>query len=133
MTIHTYSVGRIAAMNAMYDVLNGGTLELRSGAQEANPEAAAGGVALATLTFGSPAFGAAVGGAGATVVKTANAIASAVAAATGVAAHFRLVTSGAACVVIGDVAASASDINIPINIGAGATVSISSLAIQMVY
>lgn len=133
MTVHVASVHRILGMNAMFDVLNSGTIEIRSGAQEANPEAAAGGTLLATCTFGATAFSAGAGGAGAAVTKTANSITSGTAGASGTAAHFRLVTSGAVCNMIGDVAASASDLNMPVAIGSGATVSITSLVLSMAY
>jgi hypothetical protein len=84
------------------------------------------GTAVATLSFGNPAFGAASSG-----VITANAITSDT-NATGNAspvANATLETGGGTVVVHCAVAASASDINLTggLTIGAGDTVSCSSL------
>jgi len=105
-----------ASVNAMIDALkvlcNGGTLKFYSGAQPATADTAVpgGAVLLATCTFGSPAFGASTAG-----VATANAItADSDADATGTAAWFRVLTSGAAPVFDGTVGVGASfDCNVP--------------------
>lgn len=95
------------------DQLDGGTLEFRTSAD----------AEVATLTFGTPAFGAAASG-----VATANAITSDTSATGGTAAKFAFVTSGAADIVLGAVSTSGSDINLSsVSITAGDTVSISSL------
>ena len=61
---------RSAATDAQTARLNGGTVNVYSGTRPATADAAlAGNTLLATGTFGSPAFGAAVNG-----VATANAI-----------------------------------------------------------
>lgn len=134
MTVHVSAVQRGLAMDAMFDVLNAGAIEIRSGAQEANPEANANGTLLASLSFGTPAFAPAAGAAGAPVEKTANAIGSdANADASGTAGHFRLVTPGAACVLIGDVAANGSDMNLPVAITAGATVALTTMVLSFPY
>ena len=95
------------------DLLDGGTIEIRT----------SGDVEVATLTFGTPAFGAASGG-----VATANAITDDTNATGGTAAKAVLKTSGAAVVVNCSVGTSGADINLSsVSIGAGDTVSISSL------
>lgn len=133
MTAHVSSVRRAAGLDSIFDALNAGTIEIRSGAQESNPEAAAAGTLLASCTFGDPAFGAGTGAAGAPVTKTANSITSGTAVATGTAGHFRLVTVGGTCVMIGDVGVSASDLDMPVNVGQGATVSINNMQLSQAY
>ena len=84
-----------------------------------------GDVEVATLTFSDPAFGAAASG-----VATANAISDDTSATGGTAAKFKIFDSVANQVAFaGSVAASGGDINFAggVTIGAGATVSISSL------
>jgi hypothetical protein len=52
---------RLLRLDQTYDQLNGGIINIYSGAIPANADAALGGaVLLATLTFGAPAFNAAV-------------------------------------------------------------------------
>jgi len=88
-----------AAADAVVDLLDGGTIAIRTGAAPAACEDADSGTLLATVTFGTPAFGAAASG-----VATANAITGDAAAdATGTAAHFRAKTSGATVVFQGSV------------------------------
>lgn len=95
------------------DQLDGGTIKIVT----------SGDVEVATLTFGTPAFGAASSG-----VATANAITSDSSATGGTAAKAELVTSGATSIVFCAVGTSGSDINLSsLSIGAGDTVSISSL------
>jgi len=95
------------------DQLDGGDLEFQT----------SGGVEVATLTFGTPAFGA-----GASGTATANAITSDTSATGGTTARAQLKTSGGTAVVQCAVATSASDINLSsVVIGAGDTVSVSSL------
>ena len=79
------------------DLLDGGTIEIQT----------SGDVEVATLTFGTPAFGAAASG-----VATANAITSDTSATGGTAAKAQLKTSGAAAVVNCAVGTSGSDINL---------------------
>ena len=82
-----------------------------------------GSVAVATLTLSNPAFGNASAG-----VATANAITSDTNAAGGTAAKFELRDRDATAVILGSVGTSGADINLSsVNIGAGDTVTISSL------
>lgn len=59
MTIRTGIAANKAKLDAMLAALDGGTIEVRTGAQPATPATAATGTLLATLTFADPAFGAA--------------------------------------------------------------------------
>lgn len=98
------------------DQLDGGTLEFQT----------SGDVEVATLTFGTPAFGAAAAG-----VATANAIADDTTATGGVMAKATLKTSGATGIVFCAVATSGSDINVSsTTVGVGDTVSVSSLTYE---
>jgi len=83
---------RNAACDAIVDLLDSGTIQIRTGSQPTNVGDAAGGTLLGTLTFGATAFGAASTG-----VATANSITSDTSAdASGTAGHARILTSGAA-------------------------------------
>lgn len=126
---------RRAAVDAITALLNGGTLEIRTLAQAADPDTADTGVLLATLTLGNPAFGAADAGTG---IATANAIgADAAADATGTAAHYTVKTSGGTKVTTGTVGGtaqgdSAATVNLLLNttaIVAGAQVGVTSFTI----
>lgn len=89
------------------DVGGAGTLEIRTGALPADPNAAPSGTLLATLTFSVTAFGAAAQD-GNNATATANAItADASADATGTAAHFRVLSGGGTVIWTGDVTATA--------------------------
>lgn len=78
---------------------NGGTIQIRSGTMPATPETAATGTLLATLTFSATAFGAPSTG-----TVTAAAITGDTSAdATGTAAWFRVLSSGAVAQWDGDV------------------------------
>lgn len=92
-------------LDQTWDQLNGGTIKVYSGTPPATADTAlSGNTLLATMTFGSPAFSAASAG-----VKTANAITQdSDAPATGTAAFFRAVTSGAATVAQGTCGATGS-------------------------
>ena len=99
--------------NATVDLLDAGTLEFRT----------SGDVECATLTFGTPAFGAAASG-----TATANAITSDTSATGGTVAKGALITSGATDIVLCAVGTSGSDINLSsLSVGVGDTVSVSSL------
>lgn len=74
--------GRNASVNAVNTLLNGGTLEIRTGAAAAIDGAPAGTV-LATLTINATAFGAASAGS-----ATYNAIVDVTATAAGTAGHY---------------------------------------------
>lgn len=119
---------RSACANANVDLLDSGTIEVRTGAQPANVDDADSGTLLGTLTFGATAFGdAAVG------VATANAITSDTDAdASGDAGHVRIKTSAPAIhsdAVAGE-SADSPDVEFDNkSIVAGGTIAISSMTI----
>lgn len=116
-----------AARNAMIDaltaLLDGGTIEIRTGAAPTNPSDADSGTLLATLTFANPAFGA-----GSSGVATAGTITpDSNTPATGTAAHFRMKASGGSVVAQGSVSTSGADMNFnTTSFVAGGTCSITS-------
>jgi hypothetical protein len=119
-----------AACNGVVDLLDGGTIKIYTvGAGVPATVAAAvdgGSTLLATLTFGTPAFGASSSG-----VATANAITpDSSADATGTASFFRILTSGAVATLQGLCGTSASDLNLnTLSIVIAATVSVSAFTI----
>jgi hypothetical protein len=113
-----------AEANALAPLLNSGLIEFFTGTQPANANTAlSGNTLLATLTFGSTAFGAAAAG-----VITANAIASGTAVATGTATFARLYESNGTTVVMDlPVGTSGAAINLnTTSIVTGGLVSITS-------
>lgn len=74
--------GRNASIDAVNTLLNGGTIEIRTGSPGAIDSAPTGAV-LATLTINATAFGSATAGS-----ATANAISDVTATAAGTAAHY---------------------------------------------
>lgn len=80
--------GRNASVDAVNTLLNGGTIEIRTGAPGAIDSAPTGTV-LATLSINATAFGAASAGS-----ATANAIVDVTAAAAGTAGHYVAKDSG---------------------------------------
>jgi len=118
------------ALNAALEtVLDGGFLEIYSGTQPATPDTAlSGNTLLATLTLGTPAFGAASAG-----TATANAIGSAAAAATATATFGRFFKSnGTTAVLDCSVGTSAADIILnDVNITTGGTVTVTSYSLSM--
>ncbi len=118
-----------AAVNASADAvcasLNGGKLRIYSGTQPASADdEITSQVLLAELTFGSPAYGAAVAG-----VATANAITKDSSAdATGTATWFRALKSDNTKVYDGTVGTSGCDLNLNrTDIQSGGEVSVTSL------
>ncbi len=104
---------RNASADGVVDLLDGGTIQLQT----------SGNVEVATLTFGTPAFGAASSG-----VATANSITSDSSATGGTVTKAKFYTSGAAQVLECAVGTSGSDINLDsTTISAGVTVAITSL------
>lgn len=97
-------VSRNALAEAHGASLNGGTRELRTGPEPTLTSDADSGTLIATLTFGSPAFGSASAG-----TVTANAIASTTAVAAGTIAHWRDKTAGGVVRAQGNVTATAGD------------------------
>ena len=116
------------ALDAGINVLNSGFLEIYTGTQPATPDTAlSGNTLLATLPLSATAFGAS-----SSATKTANAITSATAAATGTATFFRVYKSdGTTAVIDGSVGTSGADLNLnTTSIVTGATVSVSSWTIS---
>src|ERR1043165_8346718 len=102
--VHLSTIRRRAMLTDLSTALNGGTLEWRTGAPEATPETAATGTLLCSFTFNATFAPASTGADGASQVLTANATNSPQnAVASGVAAHFRALTSAAVCVAIGTI------------------------------
>jgi len=114
-----------AATDAVCALCNGGTIQVRSGTQPANANAAATGTLLVTLGFSATAFAPA----GATGGQaTANAITAGTVATTGTAAWFRALKSdGTTAVFDGSVGTSAADLILSsVALTAGGQVSVSS-------
>jgi hypothetical protein len=113
-----------AAVNAVTALLNSGTIKIYTGSQPSE-DASLTGTLLATLTFGSTAFGASSGG-----TATANAITSGTAGNTGTAGYFAIEESGGTVVGTGTCGTSGADMNLnSTSISSGATVSCSSFTI----
>lgn len=113
-----------AEATALAPLMNSGFIEIYSGTQPANANTGlSGNTLLATLTFGSTAFGAPVAG-----VLTANAITSGVAGNTGTATFARIYESNGTTVVMDtQVGTSGTGVVLPsTSIASGITVSISS-------
>lgn len=84
------TAARNAACNAIVDLLDGGTIAIRTGAPPTNVSDASSGTLLGTCTFGTPAFGDASTG-----TATANAISDDSSADnSGDAGYFRCYASG---------------------------------------
>lgn len=96
MPLRLATITRNAGCDGIVDIIDqdaaAGVLLIRTGAQPADPQTAATGTLLATLTFSDPAFGAAAAG-----VATASAITSDTSVdATGTAGWARILSSDAA-------------------------------------
>ncbi len=125
-TTRLSAAARNGGCNGIVDLLDGAgsTIKIYTGTQAVDPDTAIGAqVLLATLTFATPAYGAASAG-----VATAGAIASDVSAdATGTATWFRKATSGGTAHIDGSVGTSGASMNLnTVAIVAGATVAITS-------
>ena len=117
------------ALNAGIDVLNSGFLQIYTGAQPATPDTAiTSQTLLASLTLSATAFGASSAG-----TKTANAITSGTAVATGTATWFRAFKSDDSTAVIdGSVGTSVADLNLnDTAITSGGSVSVTSWTVSM--
>jgi hypothetical protein len=90
-----------AMIDALTDLVDGGTVEIRSGSRPANPSDAATGTLLATLTLPTPSFGSA-----ASRAATVGAVAATTGAATGTAGYCRVKSSGGTAYVDGTVTAT---------------------------
>lgn len=126
----TYEDGGTAAVDAFCGALDSGYIQIRTGSQPA-VDVALTGTLLATLTFGSTAFGASSAAAG-TVTATANSITDDSSAdATGTAGYFALLQSdGTTVMATGECGTSGADLNLnSTSISAGATVSCSAFTV----
>lgn len=114
-------------ITALIDAGTAGALKIYDGTRPTNADTAVGAqTLLAQLTMNVTSFPAAASG-----TMTANAITDdASADATGTASWFRIESSAGSAVIDGDVATSASDLNLnTVAITSGVTVSISSLVL----
>jgi hypothetical protein len=125
-----------AAVNAVAALVNSGNISIYTGTQPTDANTAlSGNTLLASMAFGSTAFGASVasGSAGSKVVTaTANTISSdSSAAATGTATWFRAYKSdGVTGAFDGSVGTSGCDLNLnTVSIVSGATVSVTGFTI----
>lgn len=115
MAITLADIARNAAASAVGDMANGGTLVFK----------ASGGAAVATLTFSSPAFGAAASG-----VITANAIAADDSVAGGTITNFEVLSSVSAVILSGSVTATGGGgdfILTDVTYGAGSRLEVSGM------
>ena len=117
------------ALDSALNVLNSGFIQIYTGTQPATPDTGlSGNTLLATLSLSATAFGATSAG-----VKTANAITSATASATGTATFFRAFKSDDTTAVIdGSVGTSGTDMVLnDVAITTGGTVSCTSWTVSM--
>lgn len=109
-------------------------IDIRSGTQPADPDTAAGGTLLATLTFSDPAFGAATDGNPGGLLTASAITQDSSADATATAAWFRIRATGTGAddVADGECGTSGSDLNFnTTSITAGSAVSITSFTVTM--
>lgn len=118
--------------NALVDAIDtggAGTIQIRSGAQNADPDSIATGTLLCTCTFSGNAFGAANLG-----VATANAITAGIAVNTGTAGHARILSGAGNCIFECNVALAAGTPVIvldTVSIVTGDQVTLSSFTVEM--
>lgn|SRR3990167_4364410 len=126
MSYRRATATRDAVANTEGDLLNSGTIQIRTGAQPTNVGDAAQGTLLGTLTFSATAFGAPSTG-----VVTAAAISSDISAdASGTAGHARLLDSVAAIHSDATCGQGSGDFNFDNSvIVAGGTIAVSSLTL----
>jgi len=117
---------RNAAGTALTDLVNSGSIEIRTGTSP-GVDSAATGTLLGTLPLSVTAFGTWSSGS-----ATANAITQdASADNTGTAGYFRALNSGSGAVIDGDVGTSGTDMILnSVSITAGATIDITSWVIN---
>lgn len=132
------NVAAKALADAFDDQVNIGSaaaaIDIRTGAQPADPDTAATGTLLATLTMGDPAFGVATDAAPGGLLTAGAITADSSADATGTAGYFRIRATGTGAddVADGECGASGADLNFnTTSITAGSTVSITSLTVTM--
>ena len=117
---------RNAAGTALTDLVNSGSIQIRTGTSP-GVDSAATGTLLGTLPLSASAFGTWSAGS-----ATANAITQdASADATGTAGYFRALDSGSGAVIDGTVGTSGTDLILnSVSITAGATIDITSWVIN---
>ena len=126
MTYRRATATRNAVANAEGDLLDGGSIQIRTGSQPTNVGDAASGTLLGTLTFAGTAFGAPSTG----VVTAASITSDTNADASGTAGHARLLDSGAAIHSDASCGLGSGDFNFDNNvIVIGGTIAISSLTL----
>ena len=127
--------------NACVDNLDSGSgaaiIDIRSGAQPANPDAATSGTQLAVLVCSDPAFGAAADGTGSAIATASSITDDSSANATGTAGYFRVSSSNDGATseddqIDGECGTSGADMNLnTLAIVSGAVVSISAWTISV--
>jgi hypothetical protein len=126
MTYRRATATRNAVADTEGDLLNGGSIQIRTGAQPTNVGDAAGGTLLGTLTFSATAFGSPSTG----VVTAASITSDTNADNSGTAGHARLLDSGAAIHSDATCGQGSGDFNFDNNvIVAGGTIAVSSLTL----
>jgi len=128
MSLRLATATRNAAVDAIADGLDGGTMQIRTTTQPTNVSDAAGGTLLGTLAFSPTAFGSPSTG-----VKTAAAITSDTNAdASGTATHARLLDSGGNIHSDADCGQGSGTVNFDnAVIVAGGVIAISGMTITM--
>ncbi len=112
MAFRLGTAARNAAVDAVGPLLNGGTIQIRTGSQPTNVSDAATGTLLGTLTFSATAFGS-----GSTGTATANSITSDSSADnSGTAGHARFLNSGGTAVADADCGQGSGTVNFDNNV-----------------
>ncbi len=109
-------------------------LDVRTGSQPADPDTAATGTLLGTLTFSDPAFGAASDAAPGGLLTASAITQDSSADATGTAGYFRIRATGTGAddVADGECGTSGADLNFnTTSITSGSAISITSLTVTM--
>ena len=123
--------------NAFDDAMNAdtppATIQIRTGAQPTQPDDAASGTLLGTLTFSNPAFTAATDGTPGGLLTASAITDDSSADATGTAGYFRILTGTAATVVAdGEIGTSGADLNLnSVAITSGSAIAITSMTVTM--
>lgn len=135
MTIHAKSTVRNAMLDTLDDAANGGSsfavIEIRTGTQPANADAADAGTVLATFTCTDPAFKAASGG---SIELNTDTDLTATAGNSGTATHARMKDSSGAVILDGSVGLSGSGAEFIItstSIVSGQTVTLTSGTVSL--
>lgn len=111
------------------DTGGAGSIQLRTGVQNADPDSAASGTLLASCLLASPAFGNAVAG-----IATANAIGIATAVAGGTIGHARVVNGSGICIFecnVGLAAATPTIVLDTLTVSINDEITISSFTMEM--